>query len=86
MGLGISTSNALQDKTQPLGWRDIDWAKVKQKVKEIQIRIAKAEKRPGCPRRAALSMLELCEVKISRTVLRRVEHLRKWVLRLSDPR
>ena len=42
MGLGISTSNAPQDKMQPLGWRDIDWAKVKQNVKEIQIRIAKA--------------------------------------------
>ncbi len=69
MGLGISTSNAPQDKKRPLPWREIDWAKVKQKVKEIQIRIAKAKK-PGCPFQAALSMLEPRAVKVARGVLR----------------
>ncbi|MEM7495122.1 MAG: group II intron reverse transcriptase/maturase [Myxococcota bacterium] len=42
MGLGIGTGNAPRDKSHTLAWREIDWAKVKQKVKEIQIRIAKA--------------------------------------------
>ncbi|MEM7403327.1 MAG: reverse transcriptase N-terminal domain-containing protein, partial [Myxococcota bacterium] len=42
MGLAYHTSNALQGKKYPIAWREIDWAKVKQNVREIQIRIAKA--------------------------------------------
>lgn len=42
MGLGIGTSNAPRDGKPPLAWREIDWARGKQNVKGIQVRIAKA--------------------------------------------
>ena len=54
-------------------WNSINWNEVKQNVNRLQTGIVKAvklEKINGWVFNNALSMLELCEVKVSRRVLR----------------
>ena len=51
-------------------WNSTNWKKVKQIVNRLQTRIVKAVKEYCWVLYGALSMLEPCEVKVSRRVLR----------------
>ena len=51
-------------------WNSINWKKIKQIVNRLQTRIVKAVKEYCGVLYGALSMLEPCEVKVSRRVLR----------------
>ena len=65
-GSGNTTDDLKSDEDL---WNSIKWKKVNQIVKRLQIRIVKAVSTAGCFN-GALSMLEPCEVKVSRRVLR----------------
>ena len=61
-----TTAGAVSNET--MNWHDIEWEKVHRNVRRLQARIVKATNRVLF--RKAFEMLEPCEGRLSRTVLR----------------
>ena len=57
--------------SETMNWHDIEWEKVHRNVRRLQARIVKLRQAVAArPTRGAFEMLEPCEGRLSRTVLK----------------